>query len=271
MSGNSFSIPAKEKAEESDRLKSAFLKNISHEVRTPMNGILGFTGLLSPDNDKDDQEHYINIIQQSTNQLLNIVNDIIAISKIETNQEEVNFTSFHPYNLIKDIYIDYTHLKPVDEKRDVDFKMNLSIHPDLTISSDLSKIQRILGILLDNSFKFTRQGVVEIGCLLDNDRIVFFVKDTGCGIPDDKQTLILKSFTQADEETVQEFGGAGLGLTIAVGYLKLLNSSLIINSNLHEGTEIRFNLPIPGVGEGAPSESISSQSIQTSQNLSEGS
>lgn len=237
-------IAAKEKAEESDRLKSAFLKNISHEVRTPMNGILGFSGLLSTDNSEDQQALYIKTIQQSTKQLLNIIEDIITIAHLETKQINIELVEFCPKKMLKDIYVETSEAYLKHKKDDIEFSIRSDIPDGFVLTSDFSKIQRVIHILIDNSFKFTSKGSIEIGCYINGEHMTFYVKDTGVGIHADKQKIILKSFTQADDKTTQEFGGTGLGLPIANGIVSLLNGEFEISSRPSIGTSVTFSIPI---------------------------
>jgi len=238
-------IQAKEKAEESDRLKSAFLKNISHEIRTPMNAICGFTDLLLKQNlTIDKQKQFTEIIHKSVNQLLNVVENTITISSIETNQLKFNKIDFNPNKLFLELFDDYKRLQPKIEKLHIEFKININKEHNLLINNDFTRIKQIINILLDNAFKFTNNGKIEFGYNLQNNHINFYVSDTGIGIPNDKQEIIFKSFTQANETIRQFFGGVGLGLSIAIGLIKIIGGKLTINSEENKGTKIEFSLLI---------------------------
>ena len=239
-------IKAKEKAEESDRLKSAFLRNISHEVRTPMNAISGFTDILCKDTtEKTKRQQYADIIHKSVNQLLTVVENMITIAFIETNQLQIKNVQFAPADLINDLFAEYLWIKNKTDKNDILLKIENSIPAELKIVSDYTHLQQILRILLDNSIKFTKKGCIKLGLTKNENNLNFFVADTGIGIPKEKQEVILKSFTQADDTVRQLFGGMGLGLSIAVGLIKLLGGQLIINSEENKGTLIKFSIPVP--------------------------
>jgi len=238
-------IKAKEKAEEGDRLKSAFLQNISHEIRTPMNAICGFSELLQNTNlAYEKQKHFIKIINKSVNQLLYIIENIITISHIETNQIKINLIEFNPNNLINELFDEYLQKQQSNGKINIDLKLSTSRQTNIKIKSDYTHLRQIFHILLDNAFKFTHTGTIEFGYSLNENNITFFVNDTGIGIPDDKQQIIFKSFAQADDTIRQLFGGMGLGLSIAVGLIKLIGGQLTIHSVENKGTEINFGLPV---------------------------
>jgi len=238
-------IYAKEKAEEGERLKSAFLKNISHEVRTPMNAIAGFSELLSRQNITIEERSQFNkIVNKSINQLLSVIENTITIAHIETNQLKINTMEFNPYKLVVELFDNYKRLQPAIEKSHIEFKINTALQSNVTIESDFTHITQILSILLDNAFKFTKKGKIELGYVLSESQIQFIVSDTGIGIPKDKQDIIFKSFAQADDTVRIAFGGVGLGLSIAAGLIKLLGGEMIINSELNSGTEIIVCLPL---------------------------
>ncbi len=237
-------IKAKEKAEESDKLKTAFLENISHEIRTPMNAILGYSKLLlklSLAEEKRNQ--FTDNLHKSTYQLLTVVDNAITLAQIETNQLQINKMSFSPMILLSKLFKQYNSHKHRIEKSNIRFVLNNTDATDILINNDYTRIDQIFNILLDNAFKFTENGTIEFGYHLADSQIKFYVKDTGIGIPPQKQTIIFKSFTQADKNIRQLFGGLGVGLAIASSLVKLLNGNLQINSQENMGTEIIFSLP----------------------------
>jgi len=236
-------LNAKEKAEESDQLKTAFLENISHEVRTPMTAILGFSKLiLKPNLAEENRKQFTDMLHKSTNQLLTIVDNSITLALIETKQLEINRMDFCPASLLSNLYNDYNHKKQIIEKSHIELILNKPEFADLQINNDYTRINQIFNILLDNAFKFTENGSIQFGYLVKDHKINFYVKDSGIGIPQDKQQIIFKSFTQADKNIRQSFGGLGVGLSIALGLVNLLEGELIINSQINEGTEIIFSL-----------------------------
>ncbi|HEY3389892.1 MAG TPA: histidine kinase dimerization/phospho-acceptor domain-containing protein, partial [Prolixibacteraceae bacterium] len=213
---------AKVKAEESDRLKSAFLANMSHEIRTPMNGILGFAELLKePKLNGKDQQEYIRIIGKSGNRLLNIINDIIDISKIEAGQVEVNIEKS---NINEQIDYIYTFFQQEIEKKGLQFSFSNALSSkESIINTDREKIYAILTNLVKNAIKYTNTGSIEFGYnLLENNgsaSLQFFVKDTGMGIPKERQKAIFERFIQADISDKMALQGAGLGLSISKAYV----------------------------------------------------
>ena len=245
-------VNAKEKAEESDWLKTAFLANMSHEIRTPMNGILGFSELLkTPNLSGEEQQDYIRIIEKSGHRMLNTINDIISISKIESGLMEVNMKEA---NINEQIDFVYSFFKPEVEGKG----MNLIIKKPLIgkeafIQSDSEKIYGILTNLVKNAIKFTKEGTIELGYVLKTGRqsaeLEFYVKDTGIGIPKDRQLAIFDRFVQADISGKMAYQGAGLGLSISKAYVELLGGKIWVESEEGKGTILYFTLPYRTVHE----------------------
>ncbi|MEI7463123.1 MAG: ATP-binding protein [Candidatus Taylorbacteria bacterium] len=235
-------LAAKEKAEESDRLKSAFLANMSHEIRTPMNGILGFTELLrEPDLTGEEQQHYIDIIKKSGERLLKIINDIIDISKIESELVEVSISETNINEQIKFIF---NFFQPEVEQKGIHFSYTNSLSPeDANINTDREKIYAILFNLVKNAVKYTKAGSIEFGYKKPGDYLEFFVKDTGIGIPKDRQVAIFERFIQADISDKMAMQGAGLGLSITKAYVELLNGTIRVESKEGKGSTFYFTLP----------------------------
>jgi PAS domain S-box-containing protein len=235
-------IKAKEKAEESDRLKSAFLANMSHEIRTPMNGILGFSDLLSePGLESEEQQAYIKIIQKSGDRMLNILSEIMDISKIESGQMEVFFRETNISERLEDAF---KVLKPeADSKKiDLSFKRNLLDKEAITLT-DRDKLYSILTNLVKNAIKYTDKGSIVFGCELKDEIYEFFVKDTGIGIPKDRQEAIFERFIQADIVDIQARQGAGLGLSIAKAFVEMLGGRIWVESEVGIGSTFYFTLP----------------------------
>lgn len=233
---------AKLKAEESERLKTAFLQNMSHEIRTPMNGIIGFSELLKEKVGSTEKcEDYLNTIIKSSEQLLSIVNDVITISSIETQQINTQPEKVNINELIKDVY----HLfEP--EARKSSIKMEVIHGLDnmkAIINSDHSKLIQILSNLVSNSLKFTHQGKIRFGYELKNDELEFFVKDTGIGIDKKSHKKIFERFHQANLNNGIQYGGTGLGLSISKGLVDLLGGKIWVESEPDEGTTFFFTLP----------------------------
>ncbi len=234
---------ALKKAEESDRLKSSFLANISHEIRTPMNGILGFADLLNePGLTGTDQQKYISIIKSSGERLLNILNDLIDISKIEAGQIQTNITETNINEQLDDIFNFF--LPEVKEKGLEFFYEKLPAKSTVLVKTDREKLYAILTNLVKNAIKFTSKGSIAFGCYKKNNYLEFFVKDTGVGIPKDRQDAIFDRFVQADLSTSRVFEGAGLGLSITKAYIDLLGGKIWLKSEEGKGSEFYFTIPL---------------------------
>lgn len=233
---------AKNKAEESDRLKTAFLANLSHEIRTPMNGIVGFSSLLKePDITEDERLENITMIDKSVNRLLNIINDLVDISKIEAGIVEISNSQTNINELIDIIY---TTFKPEADKKRITFQCEKALFVgDEIIYSDQEKINIILRNLVKNAFKYTERGTIEFGYEIDGKFIQFFVKDTGMGIPKDRQAEIFKRFIQADISDKLALQGAGLGLSIAQAYVEMLGGTIWVESEEDKGSIFHFKIP----------------------------
>lgn len=232
---------AKEKAEEGDRLKSSFLANMSHEVRTPMNGIIGFSQFLKvPDLEEENKLRYINIINDSCNQLLNIIEDILEVSKLETGQIEIINEEFNVDEIVNNVYINYQE-KFSNKGLVLTYQNNLSNNK--LFNADRQKVTQILSNLLSNALKFTHEGNVNMGVVTKNDYVEFFVKDTGIGIEADLQDKIFERFRQAETTISRTYGGTGLGLAIAKGYLDLIGGEIWLESKINEGSTFYFKIP----------------------------
>jgi PAS domain S-box-containing protein len=236
-------IIAKEKAEESDRLKTAFLANMSHEIRTPMNGILGFAALLKePDLSGSQQQEYIRIIEKSGARMLNIINDIISISKIESGQIDLKYTETNVKEQVKDLLEFFT---PEAEHKGLHLYLENSL-PDskAIIKTDKEKLTAVLTNLIKNAIKFTKQGTITVGYNLrpanminiegmhvEPDVLEFYVKDTGVGIRPENREIIFERFRQGSESLTRNYEGAGLGLSISKAFVELLGGRIWFEPN----------------------------------------
>ncbi len=237
---------ALEKAKESDRLKSAFLANMSHEIRTPMNGILGFSSLLKePGLTGDQQQKYIQIIEKSGNRMLSTINDIIDISRIESGQIDVTISEV---NINEQIEYLNTFFKPEAEKKGLKltFKRGLSTQESI-IKTDREKFYSILTNLVKNAIKYSHKGSIEFGYYLKKEsefsELEFYVKDTGIGIPKERQKAIFERFVQADIEDKDVYEGSGLGLAISNSYAEMLGGTLRVESEVGIGSTFYFTIP----------------------------
>ncbi len=244
---NSHLEEAKEKAEESDRLKSAFLANMSHEIRTPMNGILGFTELLkTPELEGDKKNKYIELIQKSGRRMLNLINDLIDISKLEAGQVEVTMS---PVNINEQIEYLYTFFKPEADKKGLQLNYKLGLKNEAAIiKTDKEKIYIILTNLIKNAIKYTNKGHIDIGYQLKNDKIEFYVEDTGIGINKNRQKAIFERFVQAELDIARPYEGAGLGLAITKAYVDMLEGKMWVDSKIHKGSCFCFNIAYKPLG-----------------------
>jgi PAS domain S-box-containing protein len=245
-------VIAKEHAEESDRLKSAFLANMSHEIRTPMNGILGFAELLKgPGLTIEEQQEYIAIIGKSGKRMLNIINDIVDLSKIESGLMKMNIKDS---NINEQIEYVYTFFKPEVEAKGMQlfFKNTLPAN-EAIIKTDREKMFSIFSNLIKNAIKYSNKGCIEMGYVLktkkestiqsSNKELEFYVKDTGIGIPKDRQKAVFERFVQADIEDIHAKQGAGLGLSITKAYIEMLGGKIWLESEEGKGSTFYFTIP----------------------------
>ena len=235
---------AKLKAEENDMLKTAFLQNISHEIRTPMNGIIGFAGLLQDeDNSEETSKLYLKMIEQSGERMMNIINDLIEISKIESEQVSVSIQEFSLSTMLYEISEFYKNKSP---EKNVALRIKQTPpNNDLTIKSDREKLTQIIFSLVNNAFKFTSEGYIELGYNKTTPKVLeFFVKDTGIGISSEQYEMIFDRFRQIDISISRDFEGAGLGLPISKAYIEKLGGKIWVESELGKGSIFKFTIPL---------------------------
>ena len=238
-------IMAKERAEESDRLKTAFLQNISHEIRTPMNSILGFIELIQdPDITGDERKEYIEIIEKSGNRMLTTINDIINISKIEAGIVSLNIQPIDMRGLIYEVAGTF---RPEAEKKGILINTDLpSIEQDTILNGDQEKIFAIFVNLVKNAIKYSTHGTITIGFTIHKEQFRCFVKDNGIGISKEKQNLIFERFTRIESISSKNIEGAGLGLSIVKGYLTLMGGEISLFSETGKGSTFTFTIPVKG-------------------------
>lgn len=235
-------IKALEKAEESDKLKTAFLQNISHEIRTPLNAISGFTDLLSdPNLSPQTQSEYIKIIQNSSSRLTSIISDIITISALETNQEELRYSNVCINSIVGELNAVFE--QQASQKGPILYSKRVLNEEQANVLTDRTKVTQILSNLISNSIKFTNEGFVEFGCVLKGNSLEFFVKDSGIGIEPEFHEKIFERFRQADRSINRLYGGTGLGLAISKAFVDLLGGKIWLNSEPNKGSVFYFTIP----------------------------
>jgi signal transduction histidine kinase len=240
---------AKEKAEESDKLKTSFISNMSHEIRTPLNAIIGFTNLIISDTiDKKIRETFVNIIETNCAELLNIIEDILDTSKIEAGYLSLNESEFDLNKLMCDLYIQFQQNELLKDKT-IKFEYNYpKVSDKLQIYSDQLRIKQMLSNLISNALKFTDEGTVEFGYEITQEvsckYVELYVRDTGIGIPRDKFDYIFERFRKIENEKNRLFRGNGLGLFITRKLVELMGGNIKVNSEVNQGSEFRVKIPV---------------------------
>ena len=264
-------VLAKNKAEESDRLKTIFLANMSHEVRTPMNAILGFSDLLNTgDLSKDKQKHYISVIQTAGKQLLSIINDIVDTSKLEVNQLNIskqNCKLYNIYNQNIEVFLNNPlYQKKIDVEIELAFPEN---YQNMRVNADPYRIQQVIDNFLNNAIKYTDKGVITLGCdIIESEKFInirTYVKDSGIGIPEEKKHIVFERFRQVEENQYRE--GAGLGLSISKGIIDLMGGEIGFESKQGEGSTFYFKLQLDKIDGMITPKKIEQAKIPNFENL----
>ena len=236
-------VNAKEKAEESDRLKTAFLNNISHEIRTPMNAISGFTSLLiESESSPADKAYFAETIQNGTDQLLSIINDIVDISSITAKIIKKDITRVNVFNTLISVTDQFN---PRASEKNIQLKFNQQLHDRrVEIMTDQTKLFKIISNLISNAIKFTYTGTIEVGYNVKDNNLEFYVSDTGIGIAPENHEKIFATFYQVESTLSRKFEGTGLGLSICKSYIEHLGGKIWLTSKQNEGTVFYFSLPM---------------------------
>jgi PAS domain S-box-containing protein len=235
-------LTAKNKAEESDRLKTSFLNNLSHEIRTPLNAIVGFSDLLSGSYSDEQKDSFIEIINNNSNQLLHIIDDVLAVARLESEKIPVDYEVFSIQELFDDLY--YTFVQEVVKKNLVLRRPQLSADVPKNVFQDKGKIRQVLAGFIENAIKYTPNGSIEMNCQMEGDQLQFSVKDTGMGIDVQEQPRIFDRFYRTNEVQLKAIRGNGLGLSIAKSLVELLDGTIGIESIKNVGSKFYFNLPV---------------------------
>jgi signal transduction histidine kinase len=238
---------ARKKAEEADMLKAAFLQNISHEVRTPLNAVVGFSNLLLSDEvSRPERLSYLQIITRNCQILLHVFNDTIKLSKIQSGIEKVNNQFYNINGLVNELNRQFMHEKGQIEKDHLRLRpVKGNDHPKYSILCDGNKIKDVMENLLDNAMKFTEEGEIEFGYhLIDHTGIEFFVRDTGIGIAEDQFEKIFERFFQIDSRLKRTYGGSGIGLSLANDFVVMMGSKIKVESVPGKGSRFSFVLPV---------------------------
>jgi len=235
-------VVAKDKAEESDRLKTSFLNNLSHEIRTPMNAIVGFSQLLDePNVSVQERTEFTKLIRESSNRLLGIITDLVNLSTVESGQEVIKEERFNLNTFCRDVF---GHVKPFTDAKKIELTIDLPLKDDYSfIIADKVKLKQVLLNLLKNAVKFTKVGRINYGYTIRSAEIEFFVKDTGIGVPPEKFKTIFARFQQGDDSSSRLYGGAGLGLPISKAYIDMMGGRIWLNSEIGAGTQFYFTIP----------------------------
>ena len=237
-------LDAKIKAEENDKLKSAFLANMSHEIRNPMNAIIGFSDLLKDEGlTHQEQTDYINIIQSKGDELMLLINDIIDVSKIESGLLEVELDDINVNDYLNSLKNDFTKLVSSKSHGNVKFVVNNNGSKDLFVLADFHRLNQVFYNLISNAIKFTNTGEISISYKVAEKNVIFYVSDTGIGIPEEKLELIFDRFSQVNQVKDALVGGTGLGLSITKSLMELMNSSVSVKSTIGKGATFVLSLP----------------------------
>jgi len=238
-------VIAKEKAEESEKLKTAFLSNMSHEIRTPLNGILGFSRLLVEEELTPElRTEFVKIIETNGDQLLTHLNNVMDLAKMDAGILTLENRACSIFNIVNELYLHYsTNIKVISGAIRFEVKPGLS-EQDSQIISEPDRIMQILKHLIENAFKYTEKGTIEFGYNIhEHYQLLFYIKDSGIGIPKKKQEMVFDNFMQGDMSIRRKYSGSGLGLSLAKSLVELMKGKIWLSSELHKGTTVYFSIP----------------------------
>ncbi|MCQ2974957.1 MAG: PAS domain-containing sensor histidine kinase [Bacteroidales bacterium] len=236
-------LEAYNRAEENESLKSSFLENISHEIRSPMNGIIGFANILKDEElDREEQNMYIDYICSCSKQLLSIITDIVEFSKIETGQVTAKFDRVNVYKIAFDTF----QIMKLQLKQNINYEFYCDdLYKKLVLYSDETKLQQIFTNLIGNAIKYTEKGFIKVILGIENDKFVFSVSDSGIGIRKENLTLIFRRFVRINNESFnKKTSGTGLGLSVAKVFANLLGGDIYVESEYEKGSTFKLVLPL---------------------------
>lgn len=238
-------LEEKERAEKADKLKSAFLANMSHEIRTPMNAIIGFSQLLEMVyNDDEKRRDYIDLINRNGANLLKIIEDILDMAKIQAGELKVNIQEFELHYLLKELYDTFEELKFLHLKNNISLIINIKLlETPLILYTDKYRLKQVMTNLLGNALKFTDEGQIEFGYVIENEQVKFFVRDTGIGIKEEQRNDIFNQFIKIIDNERKFYEGAGLGLTISKKIIETLGGNIWFDSEYGKGSTFYFTVP----------------------------
>ncbi len=233
------------KSEQVDKLKHAFLTNISHELRTPLNAILGFTNLMNqPKTSEDERKAYAKFVADSCKSLTNMVDEMIEIAQIESNQKKIQRVKCNITDLLEHVYYHVKRSPEKGNKKDVDLVLDRSLlEKDVIIDTDPTLLKQVLLNLIDNALKFTSKGFIKFGYNLRKTHLLFYVKDTGIGIPENERDQVFDNFTKGQNSTNELYRGVGLGLALSKRILHLLLGKIWFVSTINQGSTFYFTIP----------------------------
>ena len=236
----------REKSLEVEKLKSNFLANISHEIRTPLNSIVGFANLLNDFQIKDDEmERYIREINRGSETFLKVIESVIQQAEIETNRVEISKKECSVDNILDELFSTYSDTLKKSSNPQPELRLRAQRKKKVKIFTDPKKLKNILSNLLDNAIKFTCDGYVEFGYEIENDnKIKFYVSDTGIGIPEDKLNVIFDKFRQVEEGMTRRYGGLGIGLTTCNNFVEMCGGEMNVESIYGVGSSFSFTIPM---------------------------
>ena len=256
-------------------MASRMLENVSHEIRSPVNGILGFAELVRNEEvTPEEKENYINIIKTCGKSIIKIIDDVIDLSKIENGQIQIKKEDFQIAGFMTELYDHFKNDELFRQKKNIELRLNINIDGNTLIHSDRERVWQVLVNLIGNALKYTEEGFVEIGCRIEtnnagsksNKDLTFFVRDTGIGIDEELQSAIFDKFVKIEHEITRLYGGTGLGLTIARGLVELLGGKIWFNSKPGEGSEFNVTLPDSVLIQNGNDKPLTSRELKTKYN-----